>query len=62
MSRAHTDATGWSAACKAPSAAARRWLQHRANAEVLDTRPPTRRSSDSGEEVQVVASVATKSH
>ena len=40
--------------------AARRWLQHRAGAEVLEVRPPTRIAGR--EELQVVAQVTSLSY
>lgn len=57
VTKRHTEGQAWEAACKAPTAAVRRWLQHRAQAELLDTRPATRTATGAADTLQVVASV-----
>ena len=59
LSAKETISDAWAAAEKAPCAAAKRWLQYRAGAVVLDTLPPTRRQAFGSAEIQVVALINT---
>ncbi len=59
MSKEHAVSASWAATLKAPSASAYRWLRHRANVDVLDTQPPTRKDAES---VQVVTNVTNCSY
>jgi hypothetical protein len=60
FNKEHCEGTSWKAVESAPREAAARWLRVKVGASVLDVRPPTRVAGRPGE-IQVVATISTKS-